>query len=236
MTSSPRGIPQLVFQDICCRPPAERVWYERRREALFSGKTYCVLKRALDVVLCLIAAPLVLLIIAVCAVAIRLDSKGPVFFTQYRTGKGGMRFRMYKLRTMVSNAEELKNQLLHLNQLSYPDFKVADDPRITRVGRILRRTSLDELPQLLNVLKGEMSLVGPRPTSFGAETYRVWYTVRLEVAPGLTGLWQISGRSELDLEDRLRLDVAYVRNRSLWLDIRILLHTVASVVDGRGAS
>ena len=112
---------------------------------------------------------------------------------QLRTGKGGRRFRMYKLRTMVRNAEELKAQLMHLNELTYPDFKITNDPRVTRVGWFLRKTSLDELPQLFNVIRGDMSLVGPRPTSFSAGTYSLWHTARLEVKPGLTGLWQISG-------------------------------------------
>ena len=120
--------------------------------------------------------------------------------------------------------------------LSYPDFKMADDPRITRVGRFLRRTSLDELPQLINVLLGQMSLVGPRPTSFGADTYSLWHTARLEVDPGLSGLWQVSGRNELDFDERLRLDIAYLRNRCLWLDAQILFRTIGSVITGRGAN
>jgi lipopolysaccharide/colanic/teichoic acid biosynthesis glycosyltransferase len=143
---------------------------------------------------------------------------------------------MFKLRTMVENAAELKQKYAHLNELSWPDFKITNDPRVTRVGRILRRTSLDELPQLFNVLRGDMSLVGPRPTSFSAETYRLWHTARLEVQPGLTGLWQVSGRNELDFDDRLRLDIAYIRNRSLKLDVLILLKTFSAVFTGRGAS
>jgi lipopolysaccharide/colanic/teichoic acid biosynthesis glycosyltransferase len=143
---------------------------------------------------------------------------------------------MFKLRTMVKNAAELKAKYMHLNEHTYPDFKITNDPRMTRVGRILRKTSLDELPQLLNVLKGDMTLVGPRPTSFGAETYRLWHTARLEVKPGLTGLWQVSGRSDLDFDDRLRLDVAYIRHRCLWLDVQILLRTATAVISTRGAN
>jgi lipopolysaccharide/colanic/teichoic acid biosynthesis glycosyltransferase len=194
------------------------------------------MKRLLDIVLCLLVLPVVVVILLICIVAIKLDSAGPVFFVQQRTGRGGRRFPMLKLRTMQEGAEQLKEKYSHLNQLSFPDFKIVNDPRITRVGRILRKTSLDELPQLYNVLRGDMSLVGPRPTSFRAESYRLWHTARLEVEPGLTGLWQISGRNELDFDDRLRLDIAYIRNRSLSLDVRILLRTVAAVASGRGAN
>ncbi|HSL69441.1 MAG TPA: sugar transferase, partial [Longimicrobiales bacterium] len=152
-----------------------------------------------------------------------------------RTGLGGRRFRMYKLRTMVRDAETLKAKYAHLSVLHYPDFKILDDPRVTRVGRFLRRTSLDELPQIFNVLRGEMSLVGPRPTSFAAETYRLWHTTRLDVKPGLTGLWQVCGRNELEFDDRLRLDIAYVRHRCLALDLVILARTVGVVLRGKGA-
>jgi len=143
---------------------------------------------------------------------------------------------MFKLRTMVRNAEALKAQLLHLNSLTYPDFKIANDPRITTVGRWLRRTSLDELPQILNIIRGDMTMVGPRPTSFSAATYNLWHTARLKATPGITGLWQISGRSELNFDDRLRLDIAYLRNQSLWLDLRILFRTFGAVFNGKGAN
>ena len=136
---------------------------------------------------------------------------------------------------MVPNAEELKKELAHLNELKWPDFKITNDPRITRVGRILRKTSLDELPQLINVLRGEMSLVGPRPTSFAANTYTLWQTERLDVIPGLTGLWQVYGRGESEFDERLRLDIAYIKHRCFMVDIEILIRTVSSVVAGRGA-
>jgi lipopolysaccharide/colanic/teichoic acid biosynthesis glycosyltransferase len=136
---------------------------------------------------------------------------------------------------MVPNAEALKEKYAHLNELQWPDFKITNDPRITKVGKILRKTSLDELPQLINVLKGEMSLVGPRPTSFGAETYKLWHTERLDVMPGLTGLWQIIGRASLEFDDRLRLDIAYIDRRCLWLDILILFKTITAVFKQRGA-
>ena len=169
------------------------------------------------------------------ALAIWIDDPGPIFFVQMRTGKGGRRFPMYKFRTMVKDAEEKKKELAHLNELTWPDFKITNDPRITRVGRILRKTSLDELPQVFNVLKGDMSLVGPRPTSFDSSTYSLWHTERLEVLPGITGLWQVSGRSSLDFDERLRLDIEYIERRSLWLDIQILFRTVAAVFTQRGA-
>jgi lipopolysaccharide/colanic/teichoic acid biosynthesis glycosyltransferase len=136
---------------------------------------------------------------------------------------------------MLTNAEELKLAYAHLNELTWPDFKITNDPRVTRVGKILRKTSLDELPQVLNVLKGDMSLVGPRPTSFAPDTYRLWHTERLEVVPGITGLWQVHGRSNLDFDDRLKLDIAYIERQSLWMDIQILVRTIGQVFVGDGA-
>ena len=187
---------------------------------------YRLSKRILDLVLCAFFLPVLLPVIGICALLIWLDDPGPIFFRQYRTGKGGKRFKMFKLRTMATNAEELKQKYAHLNELTWPDFKITNDPRVTRVGRILRKTSLDELPQIFNVIKGDMSLVGPRPTSFDVSTYKLWHTERLEVLPGLTGLWQVSGRSDLDFDERLRLDIAYIERQSLWLDIQILIRTV----------
>jgi lipopolysaccharide/colanic/teichoic acid biosynthesis glycosyltransferase len=171
----------------------------------------------------------------VCAVLIWLNDPGPILFRQERTGKGGRRFTMFKFRTMVTNAEELKVKYAHLNEHTWPDFKITDDPRVTKIGRFLRKTSLDELPQILNVMLGDMSLVGPRPTSFEASTYDLWHTERLEVLPGITGLWQVNGRSTLDFDERLVLDIAYIENQSLWLDIYILFRTVTAVFNRRGA-
>jgi lipopolysaccharide/colanic/teichoic acid biosynthesis glycosyltransferase len=192
-------------------------------------------KRAFDIALCLAAMPLVLPALIIIAIAIRIDSPGPILFRQQRTGRHGVRFGMYKFRTMVRNAEELKASLAHLNILPPPDFKVINDPRITRIGRFLRKTSLDELPQVLNVLHGEMSIVGPRPTSFSAHTYDLWHTVRLEALPGITGLWQVFGRNSTTFDERLRLDVAYIRNMSFWLDLKIIVWTVLSVLRRQGA-
>lgn len=192
-------------------------------------------KRCFDIAVCLVVFPLVVPLLVVCAIAVRLDSPGPVLFFQMRTGLGGKRFRMYKFRTMVRNAEELKKDLANFNQLTWPDFKMDNDPRVTRVGRILRKTSLDELPQILNVITGQMSLVGPRPTSFPVSTYNLWHTERLEVVPGITGLWQISGRSDVDFDERVKMDCEYIRHQNLWLDIRILFATVLAVTCAKGA-
>jgi len=202
---------------------------------LLFRKEYQLAKRVFDVTLSLLALPLLLPLMMFVALLIWLDNPGPVFFMQPRTGKGGRRFKMYKFRTMVTNAEELKQKYAHLNELTWPDFKITDDPRVTRVGRILRKTSLDELPQIFNVLKGNMSLVGPRPTSFDVSTYSLWHTERLEILPGITGLWQVSGRSDLDFDERLRLDIEYIERQSLWLDIVILFRTVTAVFTQRGA-
>jgi len=194
-----------------------------------------VAKRAFDLVLALLLLPIVLPLLLLIAAAVRLDTPGPVVFTQLRTGRNGRRFRMFKFRTMVRNAEELKASLQHLNFLPPPDFKIIDDPRITRVGKFLRKTSLDELPQILNVLSGEMSFVGPRPTSFAPDTYSLWHTERLEVTPGITGLWQVKGRNSMTFDERLRLDIQYVRTWSFRLDLRILAMTAGAVFARAGA-
>ncbi len=211
-------------------------WYELEGPRMLSRRAYRDIMRVLDVVISLAVLPVVVPMLALCALAVRIDTPGAPFFTQLRTGRHGRRFGMYKMRTMVENAAELKEKYAHLNQLTWPDFKIKDDPRVTRVGAFLRRTSLDELPQVFNVLAGDMGLVGPRPTSFAADTYSLWHTARLDVKPGLTGLWQVSGRADLDFDDRLRLDIAYMQNRCLTLDLLILIRTVGAVFGGRGAS
>ena len=214
-----------------------RPWYftpDKSRK--LSWETYLQAKRFLDVMISIVTLPFILILLGVLFIIIKLDSSGPVFYSQSRTGKDGRRFKMYKLRTMVQNAEELKEKYIHLNELSYPDFKIKNDPRITQIGQFLRKTSLDELPQVFNVLRGDMSLVGPRPTSFTADTYTLWHTARLKTMPGMTGLWQVSGRNELDFDDRLRLDIAYERNQTLWLDIRIILRTILCIFNSRGAN
>ena len=197
---------------------------------------YLRVKRIFDLTLVILTMPFWLTLMGLIALLIAVTSPGaPVIFVQLRTGKGGNRFKMYKFRSMVANAEELKKTYAHLNELQWPDFKITRDPRVTRLGKILRKTSLDEIPQLLNVLRGEMSLVGPRPTSFGPETYKLWHTERLDVVPGITCIWQIEGRGSIEFDDRLRMDIAYIERRSLWLDIVILWKTVSAVFRQRGA-
>jgi lipopolysaccharide/colanic/teichoic acid biosynthesis glycosyltransferase len=198
-------------------------------------RRYLAGKRALDLVVCTLLLVIAIPVIAVCALAIRLDTPGPMMYAQLRTGRDGRRFRMLKLRTMLANAEELKPQFAHLSVVPPPDFKIPNDPRITRVGRFLRATSLDELPQLFNVLRGDMSLVGPRPTSFEPSRYELWHTQRLDVRPGLTGLWQIEGRNVTTFDERLRLDVQYIRRRSLGFDVILLARTVVVVLRRSGA-
>lgn len=219
-------------------PVRQEDWIKKfdPNKRILTGRAYVLAKRIMDLSLVLLTLPFWLPLNLIIALVIRLTSPGaPVVFKQLRTGKGGRRFHMYKFRTMVPDAEELKSKYAHLNELQWPDFKITNDPRITRVGKFLRKTSLDEIPQLFNVLKGEMSLVGPRPTSFGPETYKLWHTSRLDVMPGLTGLWQIIGRAQLEFDDRLRLDIAYIERACLWLDIVILFRTVAAVFQSRGA-
>jgi lipopolysaccharide/colanic/teichoic acid biosynthesis glycosyltransferase len=220
-------------------PDQELSWWERinPEERLLTGKAYHIAKRIMDISLVLVSSPFILPLLGLCALLIKIESwGGPVLFLQKRTGINGQQFKMFKFRTMRPNAEEMKKELAHLNELQWPDFKITDDPRITRIGRLLRKTSLDELPQLLNVLRGDMSLVGPRPTSFTADTYDLWHTERLDVLPGLTGLWQIIGRGSMEFDERVRLDIAYIERRSLWLDNQILFRTVVvALIQQKGA-
>jgi exopolysaccharide biosynthesis polyprenyl glycosylphosphotransferase len=200
-------------------------------------KGYRIAKRVLDVVVAIVAlillAPLMLLI----AIAIKLDSPGPVLFRQVRIGRGGKPFWFIKFRSMVKNAEQIKRDLAPQNEVrGGPVFKMRNDPRITRVGRFLRRYSLDELPQLIHVLHGEMSLVGPRPPlPSEVASYGEWELRRLSVLPGLTCLWQISGRSDIGFREWVELDHIYIDTMSFWTDLKILLFTVPAVITGKGA-
>ena len=194
-------------------------------------------KRALDIVLAGILLVLALPILAVLAVLIRLSSSGAVLFRQTRCGRNGRLFTLYKFRTMSPDAEERRREIEHLNEMDGPVFKAKNDPRVTRFGRFLRKFSLDELPQLWNVLLGDMSLVGPRPPiPDEVAQYERWQRRRLAMKPGLTCLWQISGRNELDFEQWMQLDLAYIDNWSPWLDFKILARTVPVVLSGKGAS
>ncbi len=217
---------------------------------------YFALKRVLDIVLSAIAlvvfGPLMLLV----ALAIKLDSKGPALFIQERVGarkqtRDGItsytiqNFRIYKFRTMYTKTDDSihRNHIkafvqgtLETDENDENKFKLSRDPRITRVGAFLRKTSLDELPQLFNVLKGEMSLVGPRPVPvYEVNEYSFWHRERLTTLPGMTGLWQVEGRSQVSFSDMIRLDIKYLRNQSLWLDLKIILLTVPAVLASRGA-
>lgn len=194
------------------------------------------LKRLLDVVLATLVLVATLPIWLVIPVAIKLDSHGPSLFVQERVGLRGRRFRFYKFRSMTNGAEERKVELNHLNELDGPVFKVRADPRVTRVGRLLRRSSLDELPQLINVLRGEMSMVGPRPaTPDEVAQYSPNDMIRLAVKPGLTCWWQVRGRSTVDFDTWMDFDREYVYGLSFWVDMQILVRTVGAVIGGRGA-
>jgi lipopolysaccharide/colanic/teichoic acid biosynthesis glycosyltransferase len=199
------------------------------------ARRYLRVKRGFDLFVCGAILLPVAVIGLLCAIAIRIDSPGPILFAQTRVGKDGRLFRMYKFRTMVENAEMLKESLAHLNVLPPPDFKIPDDPRVTRVGRFLRKTSLDELPQFVNVLKGEMSLVGPRPCSISLAAYDLWHCERLEVPPGITGVWQLEGRHVSSFGERLRFDIKYIESMSLLQDIKLIVRTVVAVFKGTGA-
>lgn len=205
---------------------------------LLTGKSYLVAKRIYDLVLVILSSPFWIPIMAIIALLIWLTSPGaPVIFVQNRTGKGGKRFRMLKFRSMVPNAEALKGALAQVNErgeLSGP-LKLQNDPRVTKIGKILRKTSLDELPQLINIIKGEMSLVGPRPTSWSPESYKLWQTERLDVLPGITGLWQVCGRGSEDFNEWLKWDIRYLEKRSLWFDTLILIKTLQRVINQKGA-
>jgi exopolysaccharide biosynthesis polyprenyl glycosylphosphotransferase len=196
-----------------------------------------IAKRALDIFGSAVGLIVLSPVLLVIALAIKLTSRGPILFVHQRCGLGGRPFRFFKLRTMVANAEARKRELKHLNEMSGPVFKIRRDPRITSLGRVLRKLSIDELPQLWNVLRGDMSLVGPRPPTLDeVERYTRRQVQRLSVMPGLTGLWQVSGRNNISDFDRwIDLDLEYARRWSMWLDLRILLKTVVVVALVRGA-
>ena len=205
------------------------------QQSKISGPITAV-KRALDIVAALagllVAAPLMVVV----AVIIKLDSPGSVLFIQPRMGENARSFRIYKFRSMVANAEELLDDLVDLEALDEPVFKLKDDPRVTRVGHCLRRWSLDELPQLFNVLTGDMSMVGPRPEEVRiVRYYNSWHRQRLRAKPGVTGPVQVSGRGDLTLEDRVQLEIDYINNYSLQRDVAILLKTIPAVIRGDGS-
>lgn len=190
-------------------------------------RVYEICKRTIDIIGAGLGLILLSPIIAIIACAVKVTSRGPIFFSQKRVGKNGELFEMYKFRSMVVNAEELKEKLEEQNEMSGPMFKIKDDPRVTKVGKFIRKTSIDELPQLWNVLKGDMSLVGPRPSlPKEVEQFDNWMFKRLSVRPGLTCYWQVSGRNNIDFEDWMKLDCRYVDERNLWIDIKLIFKTV----------
>jgi exopolysaccharide biosynthesis polyprenyl glycosylphosphotransferase len=214
------------------------------REPLSSGAR--VLKRSFDLIVAALAIVLLFPLWLVIAVLIKLDSRGPVFYTQERVGMDGRLFLLYKFRTMKAGADpqlhrEYQKAFIagraeaNIGNDSKPTYKLLADPRITRIGKLLRRTSLDEVPQLLNVLLGDMSLVGPRPPiPYEVEAYELWHRKRLDMKPGLTGLWQVSGRNRLPFEEMVRLDLFYIENWSLLLDLKIILRTGFVMIGGQG--
>lgn len=210
-------------------------WLERfpaRRNAKHR-RAYLLTKRGLDLLLVTAMMPLVLPILTVTAIALKLESPhAPILFVRERTGRNGAPFPMYKFRSMRPDAEQCLKELQHLNQRQGGDIKIPNDPRVTRVGRVIRATKIDELPQFINVLKGEMSLVGPRPTSYGLDAFQVWHSERFDAAPGITGVWQLVQNRVTHLDDKIRLDIAYLERQSLMLDMALLVQTAVALSRG----
>jgi lipopolysaccharide/colanic/teichoic acid biosynthesis glycosyltransferase len=201
------------------------------------GPAYRATKRAIDIVVAGLLLFLLAPAMGLIALLIRLDDpKAPILFRQRRCGLGGRGFQLFKFRTMVRDADALKEQLRARSVVAWPDFRLVDDPRVTPLGRVLRKTSLDELPQLFNVLRGDMTLVGPRPTSFAADTYTLWQTGRLDFRPGLSGPWQVDGRDSMDFVDRCRLEIAFFARPSLRRELWLLVRTVGTVVRRTGVA
>ena len=216
----------------------EKALFAKRDELVNDHIIYLTLKRLMDIIGAslglLLASPIMLIV----AILIKLeDPKGSIFFSQIRNGTYPNTFKMYKFRSMYVDAEERLQELMHLNEQSGPVFKIKDDPRITKVGKFIRRTSLDELPQLFNVLKGDMSLVGPRPAiPREVEQYTTYQKQRLFVKPGLTCIWQVSGRNNIEFDQWVELDIEYIKTRSLWLDIKLILLTIPALLGDENAS
>lgn len=204
----------------------------------FSAKPWQLfIKRTLDIVISVVCLILFSPLFLATAIAIKLTSKGPVLFTQIRSGMNGRKFKLYKFRTMVVGAEMKKREIEKMNEMDGPVFKIKHDPRITKVGRFLRKFSIDELPQLWNVLKGDMSIVGPRPPlPVEVELYKMWQRRRLSLKPGLTCIWQVSGRNKIQFEKWMEMDLEYIDHWSLWLDFKIMFKTIFVVLFGYGAS
>lgn len=217
-------------------------WYEalepNRQKHTKVQKTnmYIFMKKVIDVIVSICGLVILSPILLIIMIAIKIESKGPVIFSQDRVGYKGEIFKMYKFRSMVVNAEELKVSLEEKNEMDGPMFKIKEDPRITRIGRFIRKTSIDEIPQLINILKGDMSLVGPRPSlEEEVKEFNPWMIERLEVKPGLTCIWQVSGRNDISFEEWMKLDIKYVREKNLVLDIKLILKTFLVLFGDRHA-
>ncbi|MGL5151648.1 MAG: sugar transferase [Clostridium sp.] len=223
-----------VLENIQLREELENIKVVKKGS--FNIKGYEFVKRSIDFIGALVGIILLSPILLLTGIFIKIESKGPIFYAQDRIGKNGKRFKMYKLRSMVVDAEKLKKKLLEQNEMSGPMFKMKDDPRITKVGKFIRKTSIDELPQLVNILKGDMSLVGPRPSLPNeVEQFEDWMNERLDVKPGLTCYWQVSGRNNIDFEDWMKLDIKYVRERNTALDIKLIFKTFFVLFGDRNA-
>ena len=216
----------------------EKELIAKRNELVNDHIIYLILKRLMDILGAslglLIASPIMIIV----AILIKLeDPKGPIFFSQIRNGAYPTTFKMYKFRSMYIDAEERLEELMHLNEQSGPAFKIKDDPRITKIGKFIRKMSLDELPQLFNVLRGDMSLVGPRPAiPREVEQYTTYQKQRLFVKPGLTCIWQVSGRNNIEFNQWVELDIEYIKTRSLWLDLKLILLTIPALLGDENAS
>ncbi|MDU3351084.1 sugar transferase [Clostridium sp.] len=209
----------------------EIIQVERQKNILYE-----VSKRTLDFMGSFLGLVILSPILLIVAILIKLESKGPAIFSQSRIGLNGKEFKMYKFRSMVQNAEELKEKLAKQNEMSGPMFKMKNDPRVTKVGKFIRKTSIDELPQLLNILKGDMTLVGPRPSlPREVEKFESWMLKRLEVKPGLTCYWQVSGRNNIDFYEWMKLDLKYVNDMGFWLDIKLIFKTVTVLFGDKNA-
>lgn len=205
------------------------------KEQIKQRPTYEFVKRSVDIICSLIGLIVLMPILVVVSILIKIESKGHIVFSQDRVGKEGKIFRMYKFRSMISNAEELKEKLD--NERTGPMFKMRNDPRITRVGKFIRKTSIDELPQLVNILKGQMSIVGPRPSlPEEAKEFEDWMMKRLSIKPGLTCYWQVDGRNDIGFIEWMKLDIKYVEERSILIDAKLILKTFSVLVGDKNAS
>ena len=197
---------------------------------------YSIIKRLMDIVGAFIGIIILSPLLIIVAILIKIDSKGSAIFSQVRVGYKGRKFKIYKFRTMVEDAEELKKDLENKNEMTGPMFKIKNDPRITKIGKFIRKTSIDELPQLLNILRGDMSIVGPRPSlPSEVKNFDTWMLKRLEVKPGLTCYWQVSGRNNIEFDDWMKLDIKYVEERNLFIDTKLILKTTLLLLGDKNA-